>query len=111
MTETGGPEADQRQSSTAPGEETVMVRPTAVEPRGGWRIWLRYADGAEGEIDLSHLAGQGVFAAWEDRAFFERVRLTPDGGIAWGDDLDLCPDALYLRITSKSPTLREGSYP
>ena len=34
MTETGGIEADQRQSSTAPGEETVMVRPTA---RGRYR--------------------------------------------------------------------------
>ena len=40
-----------------------MLRPTAVEPRSGYRIWLRYSDGTAGEVDLSALAGQGVFAA------------------------------------------------
>lgn len=78
-----------------------MIRPTAVEAREGFRIWLRYSDGAAGEIDLSHLAGRGVFAAWNDRAFFEAVHLTESGGIAWGKEIDLCPDALYLRLTGK----------
>ena len=79
-----------------------MIRPTAVEPRAGYRIWLRYADGAAGEVDLSHLAGRGIFAAWNDRAFFDTVSIAPHGGIAWGDDIELCPDALYLRLTGKS---------
>ena len=52
-----------------------MIRPIAVETRGGYRIWLRYSDGVAGEIDLSHLTGRGVFAAWDDRRFFEAVRL------------------------------------
>ena len=38
-----------------------MIRPTEVEPRDGFRIWLRYQDGTMGEIDLSHLVGCGVF--------------------------------------------------
>lgn len=75
----------------------------AVEPRDGLRIWLRYADGTEGELDLSHLAGKGVFAPWRDRAFFEQVHISECGAIAWNDELDLCPDALYLRLTGKSP--------
>ena len=79
-----------------------MIRPTEVEPRDGFRIWLRYSDGAAGEIDLSHLAGRGVFKAWNDRACFETVHVGPAGGIAWGEDLELCPDALYLQLTSKS---------
>ena len=58
-----------------------MIRPIAVEPRDGYRIWLRYSDGAAGEIDLSHLAGQGVFAAWENRACFAAVRLAEHGAI------------------------------
>ena len=40
-----------------------MIRPTEVESREDYRIWLRYSDGAAGEIDLSHLAGRGVFRA------------------------------------------------
>ena len=80
-----------------------MIRPTEVEARDGYRIWLRYADGAAGEVDLSHLAGRGVFTAWKDRAFFESVHLSEAGAIAWGKDVvDLCPDALYMQLTGKS---------
>ena len=78
-----------------------MIHPTAVEPRDGYRIWLRYSDGAAGEIDLSALAGQGVFAVWEDPACFAAVRLAEHGAIVWDEDLELCPDALYLQLTGK----------
>ena len=50
-----------------------MIRPTAVEPREGFRIWLRYSDGVSGELNLSHLAGRGVFAAWDEPGCFERA--------------------------------------
>lgn len=80
-----------------------MVRPLEVQPRDGYRIWLRYSDGAAGEIDLSHLAGKGVFKAWDDRAFFKRVYIHPEGAfIAWSEELDLCPDAAYMQLTGKS---------
>jgi hypothetical protein len=65
-------------------------------------FWLRYDDGAEGELDLSHLAGRGVFQSWADRALFEGVHVDPSGAIAWPGGLDLCPDALYLRLTGKT---------
>ncbi|MBI2908045.1 MAG: DUF2442 domain-containing protein [Chloroflexi bacterium] len=80
-----------------------MVRPTQVRALEGYRLWLRFEDGVEGEVDLSHLAGRGVFAAWQDRAFFEAVRIDEAGAIAWGQDIDLCPDALYLKLTGKTP--------
>ena len=85
-------------------DDALMTRPTAVAPLAGegYRIWLRYSDGVAGEVDLSELAGRGVFSAWKDRAFFESVRLAEGGAIAWGDNIDLCPDALYLRLTGKS---------
>ena len=79
-----------------------MIRPTEVEPRSEYRIWLRYSDGTSGSVDLSHLADRGVFKAWSNRDFFETVHLTPAGGIAWGEDLELCPDALYMQLTGKS---------
>ena len=79
-----------------------VVKPITVEPRGGYKIWLRYSDGAEGEVDLSHLTGKGMFRAWEDRAFFESVQLGDFGVVTWGEDIDMCPDALYIEITGKS---------
>ena len=36
-----------------------MVRPVEARPLMPYRIWLRYQDGTEGEVDLSHLAGKG----------------------------------------------------
>ena len=81
----------------------VRLRPVDVEPRAGFCIWLRYEDGVEGEIDLSDVAGKGVFAAWLDRDFFEDVRIGELGEIAWRNEIDLCPEALYLEITGKSP--------
>ena len=76
-----------------------MIRPVKVEPRQGFRIWIRYADGASGVVDLAALAGRGVFAAWNDRSCFEEVHIAPTGGIAWGNDLELCPDSLYQKLT------------
>jgi Protein of unknown function (DUF2442) len=81
----------------------MIPRPVEVKPLENFRIWLRYDDGTEGEVDLSDVAGRGVFEAWNNRAFFEAVRLGSHGAIEWGSGIDICPDAMYLRLTGKSP--------
>ncbi|MBI4459981.1 MAG: DUF2442 domain-containing protein [Acidobacteria bacterium] len=78
-----------------------MFKIAEVRVVQGYRLWLRYTDGTEGEVDLSDLAGRGVFAAWNERRFFETVQIDDSGALVWGDQLDLCPDALYLRLTGK----------
>lgn len=73
-------------------------RPVEVRALEPYWIWVRYDDGIEGEVDLSHKAGRGVFSAWEDPEFFADVRIGPGDGILWGDDIGLCPDAQYLKL-------------
>ena len=80
-----------------------MPRPIAARPLPGYRLWIRYYDGAEGEVDLSGLAGRGVFRAWEQPGVFESVTIGEHGAIVWSGDLDLCPDALYMELTGKKP--------
>jgi hypothetical protein len=80
-----------------------MLEPTAVKALPSYRIWLRYSDGTEGEIDVSDLAGRGVFAIWERPGVFEAVTLGPGRAIHWTDEVELCPDSLYLRLTGKTP--------
>lgn len=80
-----------------------MLKPVAVKALPGYKLHLRYEDGVEGDVDLSHLMGKGVFALWNDPQAFEHVSIAVDGAITWSDKVDICADALYMQITGKSP--------
>lgn len=80
-----------------------MLKPIEVKPRPGYKLYIRYDDGVEGVVDLSPLVGKGVFALWKDPRAFDRVSIGPHGEIRWTDEIDLCPDAIYMQITGKSP--------
>ena len=73
-----------------------MKRIVDVEARTGYRVWIRFADGIDGEIDLSDLVGSGVFNVWQDPSEFRKVVVDRETGtIAWPGGIDLCPDTLY----------------
>jgi len=80
-----------------------MLKPTKVTALPGYRLRIRYADGVEGEVDLSHLVGKGVFALWNDPQAFAGVSIGDGGEIRWNDSVDVCSDSLYMEITGKSP--------
>ena len=79
-----------------------MTQPIEVKPRNGFKLWLRFSDGTEGVVDLSRLAGRGVFRCWDDADAFKAVRVAEHGSVVWRDDVELCPDALYLQVTGKA---------
>jgi hypothetical protein len=79
------------------------MRIASAQPLSGFRLKLTYADGASGEVDLSTYAGRGVFAAWNEPGVFEKVQVTDQGAVEWPGEIDLCPDALYLRMTGQQP--------
>lgn len=74
-----------------------------VKPLDNYQLWVKYADGTEGVVDLSSLVGRGVFALWNNYREFQKVHIGPGGELAWSDDIDMCPDAIYLKITGKKP--------
>jgi hypothetical protein len=80
-----------------------MVRLVAVKALAPYRIWLKYDNGVEGVVDVSEYAGKGVFALWNDPAAFHDVHLGSSGEVIWGDSVDLCPDALYVKLTGQRP--------
>jgi hypothetical protein len=83
--------------------ELRRPRPIAVKALPGYRLWIRYSDGVEGTLDLSDLVGKGVFVAWENEQEFEKAHIGPSGEIFWSEEIEMCPDALYLWITGKRP--------
>ena len=80
-----------------------MHKITHVDVQDEWKLHLTFADGTAGRVDLGDLVGKGVFALWNDRSAFESVRIGELGELCWGDQIDLCPDAMYLRVTGKQP--------
>jgi len=92
-----------------------MIRPIKVQALPNYRLYLEFSDGTKGEVDLSDLVGNGVFQVWNDYSFFEKVHLGDHGEIKWNDEIELCADSLYLKLTGKSPEelfpkLREKTY-
>lgn len=78
-----------------------MRRIVEAEPREQYRLWIRFEDGTEGEVDLSNLVGKGVFGSWEDPAEFRKVYIDTDTHtVAWPGGIDLCPDSLYEDVVS-----------
>jgi hypothetical protein len=83
--------------------DNLMLNLVEVRPLSGYRLRLRYADGVEGEVDLSSLVGRGVFCLWNDEKAFQAVSIGSGGELRWNDEVDLCADALYMQITGKTP--------
>ena len=74
-----------------------------AKPLPDFRLEVAFDDGETGVVDLSHLAGRGVFEAWNMPDVFESVRVTEFGAVEWPGELDLCPDSLYLKMTGRLP--------
>jgi hypothetical protein len=72
-----------------------------VKPTGGCRIWLRFEDGLEAQVDFSDMVERPGFYSrpLRDPAYFRRVDIYPGGGsgIFWPNEADVCPDTLYWR--------------
>lgn len=82
------------------------MRPEIIEakPLPDYRLWLRFSDGLTGEVDLSHLAGRGVFERWTVPGEFEKLTIDSDAGtVVWPGGLDVAPDVLYDRIADSVP--------
>lgn len=82
-----------------------MQRITLAEMLPGYRLRLRFADGAEGVADLAPLVARGgVYAAIA--AAPDAVRIGPRGrSVEWpgpeGEAVDFCADALRLEIEAR----------
>ena len=70
---------------------------------GRFQLVLTFDDGVSGMVDLSDYAGVGVFKEWLKPGFFEQVKVSEFGALEWPHEIDLCPDALYMRVCNKHP--------
>ncbi|MGQ0714929.1 MAG: DUF2442 domain-containing protein [Gemmatimonadaceae bacterium] len=74
-------------------------------------LHLRFADGTEGDVDISRLVDfTGVFAALRDPREFAKVAVHPElKTVIWPNGADLDPDVLYAVVTGRP--VEHGSEP
>ena len=73
----------------------VLLHVVAVRPLGGSVLWLRFDDGAEGEVDLGPELDGPVFGPLRDPAAFAQARVDPElHTVAWPNGADLAPEFL-----------------
>ncbi len=62
-------------------------------------IWLKFDDGAEGEVDLRNELFGEMFAPLQDLGKFQRFRVDPEiQTITWENGADLAPEFLYAQL-------------
>ncbi len=78
-----------------------MYKINHVKALKDYRLELSFNDGTHGIVDLSDMVGSGVFKLWNDYDQFLKVEVGETGELVWSDQVDICPDSLYLRLTGK----------
>ncbi len=76
---------------------------------GGYRLYLRFEDDVDGEVDLSELVEfKGVFAPLRAVEEVEKVKVDHElGTVCWRNGADLDPDVLYSILTGEPIELKE----
>lgn len=75
--------------------EAVWVTEASALP--GYRLWVRFSDGSEGEVRLKDFVfsdTRPIVAALRDPDVFAAIRVDLDT-VVWANGLDLAPEYLY----------------
>ena len=73
-------------------------RLTSVELLGNYKLLLTWTNGEKRIFDATKLLNYKVFSALRNETFFNNIKIL-NGTIAWENDIDYCPDTLYLEST------------
>ena len=79
-----------------------MVWVTHAQVRPEHRIWIRFSDGAEGEVDLRDTIfadKRPIVVALRDAATFAALQVAADT-VTWANGFDLAPEFLYAKLTA-----------
>jgi hypothetical protein len=64
-----------------------------------FKIWIRFSDGVEGDVDLSRELTGPIFEPLRDVEAFKRFRLHPElRTLVWSNGADLAPEFLREKL-------------
>ncbi len=77
----------------------MIAKPLQIKALNNYTIWLKYDDDTEGRVNLDYLVKKPIFSKWKELDFFNKVHINKEtNAIAWDENIELCPDSLYLKI-------------
>jgi Protein of unknown function (DUF2442) len=67
--------------------------------QGDYRVWLKFADGVEGEVDFENELWGEVFEPLKQKDLFAQVSLNDElDTIVWPNGADFAPEFLYQKL-------------
>lgn len=82
-----------------------MIWVTEAKALANYRLWVRFSDGTEGEVDLKAFIesdSRPIVNALRDRAAFAAIRVEMDT-VLWENGFDLAPEFLHECARSGVP--------
>jgi hypothetical protein len=67
-----------------------------VQALADYNLLLKFDNGEIKMFDCKPLLDKPVFQPLKNKNFFKKVHVVYDYTIGWNDDIDLCPDSLYI---------------
>ena len=65
----------------------------------GYKLWLRFADGVQGEIDFSNELDGEIFEPLKDQDYFKSFSIHPVAKVlCWPNGADFSPEFVYNRL-------------
>jgi len=81
----------------------MVPRISDMKYTSGYRVWLKFEDGREGEVDLKDELWGEVFEPLRAQERFKTVCLDRElNTIRWENGADFAPEFLYARLIERS---------
>ena len=81
-----------------------MICVTDARALPDYRLWVRFSDNIEGEINLEDFIASDtrpIVAALRDQSAFSAVHVEMDT-VVWANGFDLAPEFLYARVKARA---------
>ena len=79
----------------------MIPRLTRAQHIGGYRLYLEFADGRKGEVDLEDQLWGEIFEPVREPEEFKRFSVHPElHTLAWSNGADFAPEYLYNAVAA-----------
>jgi len=79
----------------------ILMTPQLIDARHvrNYKVWLKFSDGTEGEIDLGNELWGEVFEPLKDLNQFRQLQIHPElKTLTWPGGADFAPEFLYEKL-------------